>query len=394
MPQTHFEIADALDAADVHRFADARVTVVVPDLTRPIDYRRHVAPLLARLADAGAEVTVWAALGLHRPMTDDELAPLRAIAGEHGAELRQHDAHGDDLVELSDDVAHGRPGWPRLPSVYPQTLVDSDALVTVGTVEPHQYAGFSGGAKGVAIGCAGAETIGAMHGLDFLRRKGTRLGAVEENPFQKALWRLIDPLPPVWGLQIVPPTDDLDELTAFGPVGAAFEAATEGAKQRFFDPVDTPFDWLHLPVPDIKAVNFYQASRAATYVALAERPALRRGGTLIVEASCPEGMGDGDGERACAEALARGREALLEELRGDDEIETRGGQQRAYVIALALDRCEVALVGAPAIDVLEEVGIRQFETVEEAKETLGLEGRGETIADVFHAVPILAAGRE
>jgi nickel-dependent lactate racemase len=333
-------------------------------------------------------VTVVAGLGMHRAMSDDELAPLRDMADRLDIELVQHDARADDLVHFSDDIAEGRPGWPTLPATFNREVAEADRIVSVGTVEPHQYAGFSGGPKGVAIGCAGAETISAMHGLEFLRKDGTRLGATDENPFHKALWRLVDPLPSIWGLQIVPAADDLEEGYAFGPVGEAFDRASQAARGRFFREVDQPFDWLHLDVPDLKAVNFYQASRAATYVALAERPAIREGGALIVDAACPEGMGQGDGEVACAEALARGRDVLVDELQSDDTIETRGGQQRAYVIALTLARCDVALVGAPDIEALEPMGIPQFDTVEEAKDALDIDGRGERLEDVFHAVPV------
>jgi nickel-dependent lactate racemase len=390
MTQLDVDIDNALDSQSFDDFRDARVAVAVPDLTRPIDYRAHVGPLLDRLADCAARVTVVPGLGLHRAMSDDELAPLREIVDRLDIRLVQHDARDDDLRHVADDIAEGRPGWPTLPATFHREVAEADRIVSVGTVEPHQYAGFSGGPKGVAIGCAGAETIGAMHGLEFLREDGTRLGATDENPFHKALWRLVDPLPPLWGLQIVPASDDMEEGYAFGPVDEAFDRASRAARNRFFREVDEPFDWLHLAVPDIKAVNFYQASRAATYVALAARPAIREGGTLIVDAACPEGMGQGDGERACAEALARGREVLVDELRSDAPIETRGGQQRAYVVALTLARCDVALVGAPDIDALEPMGIPQFETVDAAKDALDVDGRGERIGDVFHAVPVLS----
>lgn len=375
---------------DADAFGGADVTVVVPDLTRPIDYAAHVGPLLDRLADAGAAVTVLAGIGLHRSMTQDEIAPLRECVDDVGGELLQHEASADDLVELDSDVSEGRPGWPTLPASFHPAVVAADAIVSVGTVEPHQYAGFSGGPKGVGIGCASERTIGAMHGLEFLRREGTRLGAVEENPFHAAIWRLVDPLPPIYGLQIVPPSGPASEQCAFGPIDDAFERAVEVAKSRFFRTLDGPQEWLHLPVSEGKASNFYQASRAATYAALAERSALADGATIVVEAACPEGMGTGAGERACAEALARGPDALLEELESDREIETRGGEQRAYVIAKSLARCDIALVGAPIIEVLDDAGIPQYESFDDAIRDLRFEGAGRTIEDVFHAVPQLA----
>jgi nickel-dependent lactate racemase len=380
-------VSDQLDSAT---FQGAQVCVVVPDRTRPIDYERHVGPLLEGLVEVGAEPTVLVALGLHRPASEEELAGLRSVAEPLDVPVDQHDAASDALIEVDPDVSEGRPGWPILPARFHPDVVDCDIILNVSTVEPHQYAGFSGGAKGVAIGCASRQTIGAMHGLDFLRDRGTRLGSTEGNPFHKALWRLVDDLPPLWGLQIVPSGADELPVAALGPIDEAFQEAAEAAHRRFFVPYETRYDWLHLPVPDEKAGNFYQASRAATYVALVSRPVVAEGGTLIVEASCPEGIGQGAGEQACGEAMERGREVLLEELRGDQEVETTGGQQRAYVIARTLAHCEVVLVGAPTIEPLEAMGIRQFDTVAEAKAQLGLDQQeGRRLDEVFHGVPIL-----
>jgi len=372
-------------------FADSAVTVVVPDRTRPIDYGEHVAPLLDRLVDAGAAPTVLAGIGLHRPMSEAEIAPLRRATDRLQVPLRQHDASADDLVELDPDVSQGRPGWPELPAEFHPAVAGADAIVTVGTVEPHQYAGFSGGAKGVGIGCASHRTIGAMHGLEFLRREGTRLGAVEGNPFHAATWRLVEPLPPIFGLQVIPASGPAPQRYAVGSIDEAYSRAIETARTRFFTTLDTPQEWLHLPVSEGKATNFYQASRAATYAALVERPALADGATIVVDAPCPEGIGTGAGERACARALSRGVSALLEELRGDEPVATEGGAQRAYVIAKTLDHYDLALVGAPAIDVLDAVGIPQFSDFEAALRELRFEGPGRTVEDIFHSVPRLAS---
>jgi nickel-dependent lactate racemase len=382
-------VVDALDDGfDPSTYADQRVAVVVPDHTRPIDYPEMVEPLVERLVEAGAEPFVFVGMGLHRPMRDEELQPLQDVVDRWQIELHQHDARGEAIETRIEDVADDEPDWPTLPARHPRMLSAVDLVVTVGTVEPHQYAGFSGGAKGLAIGCAGAETIGAMHGLEFLRLPGTRLGAIEGNPFQAVLWRLIESLGPIEALQIVPATASTPIDATFGPVRSAFDTAVSTARERFFEPVDTLYDWLHLPVSAGKGTNLYQASRAATYVALAERPAIAPGGTILVEAPCPEGIGVGFGERACAAAMRRGRDALIDELRSDRDVETEGGQQRAYVLARALERCSIAFVGAPELDELRAMGIEQFEIVSDARDALDLEGRGETITDVFHRVPV------
>ena len=336
-----------------------KTTVVVPDATRPIDYRELAAPL-AKLA---GEVTVLVGLGLHRPMSDAEVAPLAAACAQTGATLRQHDPA--TVVDA--------PSGARLAP----ELVQADRIVCVGVVEPHQYAGFSGGVKGAVIGCGSAETIARMHSLRMLRACGARVGWLDANPFQEELWRLAAGLPPIDGYFVVPGHPDV----VTGRVRPAFETAVSVARRLHFREIPDPVGSILLRVTDAKATNFYQASRAATYVALAQRPAIREGGTIYLEAACAEGIGRGAGELACAHAMSRGRAELLAELEADDPPETPGGAQRAYVLAMALRRADIVLVGAPEITELRALDILQ---IEKAPPT------DLVVADPFHAVPCLS----
>lgn len=363
--------------------AGVRVTVAFPDPTRPLDPEATLGPLVEHLAGA-AEVTVVVATGLHRGLTPEERAPLARVV--RGARLLEHDARGPELVRVAEDAG----GLGRaLPAVFHRAVVQADLLVLAGLVEPHQYAGFSGGIKTVAIGCAGAETIGRLHGLELLRAPGTALGVLEGNPFHAALWRLGAYLPPAFALQLVP--SDPPQVFA-GPAREAFTAAAAAADRACFFEVEAPWAWLHLVVPAAKAQSFYQASRAATYVALARPPALASGGAILLEASCPEGLGQGAGELAFAEALGRGRGALLAELAGTSDRALGGGEQRAFVLAKALEGCRLALVGAPPLPELLAFGVSQHATVPEALAALGASGPGARLDNVFHRVPRLAAG--
>lgn len=349
-------VESALASVDPSRWAGRRVLLAVPDATRPFD-PLLLGPLLAKLGRA--EVTVLVALGLHRRMTDDELAPLLAVCGD--VPVHQHDA-----ASTKDDLS------PRVTS--------ADAVICAGIVEPHQYAGFSGGVKTVAIGCASADAIGAMHSLALLRDPRTAIGSIDDNPFQAALWRRTEHLADVWALQVVP-----SGAAWFGPAREAFQAAVGVAERECFVDLPEPRAWLHLPVPPEKSQSFYQASRAATYVALHPRAAIAPGGALIVEAACPEGIGLGAGERAFAEALARGRATLLDEL-ATGARPLLGGEQRAYVLAKALDRARIVLVGARRMPELAAMGVEQVETLDAVERD---PSKGRTIDDVFSVVPRL-----
>ena len=378
------------EGLDSGAYAGKRVVVAIPDATRPLDLDATLAPTLEALSDAGARAQVLVALGLHRPMTAAEAAPALAICDRHGVPLIQHDAHGEDLVTRSEDVGLTPDADAPLPAVFHRAVAEAERIVALGTVEPHQYAGFSGGVKTLSIGCAGAATVGALHGLTYLRDPGTALGKVEGNPFRAALRRVAATLAPIEALQVVPGVDP-EKGTVFGEAVAAFDEASRVAAAALFAPQEREAAWAALRVPETKAASFYQASRAATYVALVDRPAIAQGGWLLVEAGCPEGIGEGAGEVACEAALGRGREALIGELRSGETRSLSGGEQRAFVIARALERGGIALVGAPPIPALAAVGVPQFGSRAEAIAGLGLEaGAGVVWDDVFHAVPRLA----
>lgn len=368
-----------------------RVAVIVPDATRPFDARSTLAPLLSFLARKGAKSSVIVALGLHRPMTAEESAELRVLSAAFSAPLIEHRAADPGaLRECGAAIPAYEDGrGPMLPKVFARAAVESDLIFVTGIVEPHQYAGYSGGAKSVVIGCGSKETISGMHGLHFLRDPAVQLGEAEKNPFQRAIARLAQDLPEMFALQIVPGTAGPrgGPYVSVGPWIEAYTAARKVAAATMFDPVAEPLDYAVLSVPAAKAKSFYQASRAATYVALIDRPAVRSGGLLVVDAACPEGIGEGDGERACRAAMMRGREVLLEELAGIRPAANGGGAQRAYLLARTLARNTLILSGCKEeLPELAAMGIRQVRSLSE----LTFVGKGQYFADPFLKVPRLS----
>lgn len=359
----------------------ARVTVVVPDATRPLDTPAVLDAILAQVAPAAASVTALVGLGLHRPLTEAERAPLAAAAARHGAALLEHQPMNPmALVTVCTNLGRGdRP----LPAVLHHAVLEAQVRIVVGLVEPHQYAGFSGGAKGVAVGCAGHATIAGLHSLELLRDPGTRIGNLDGNRFQALLQRIVAGLTDTYGVQVVPG----EPPQAFvGPLQAAFEAAVASARRALFSAHAARYPAVLARVPPAKAQSFYQASRAATYIAEVPDPVVEEGGAILVEAACPEGMGRGEGERAFAAACAEGQARLQATLAsGAGRIEP--GAQRAYVLARVLARFRLALVGAPPLPGLEALGVLQAPDVGAAAAALGLAAPPVELGDVFRRVP-------
>lgn len=270
-------------------------------------------------------------LGLHRPMADAELRHLAAFRPV------QHDP--DDAVPTAtvDGIAGSVSRW----------VAEAPFAVAVGVVELHQYAGVSGGHKAVAVGCGGRETIRALHARQRVLAPGVRMGCIDGNPFRAVIDELGRAARCRWALVWVPA---LGEWMFGSP-----ERVIRHALSRL-----EPWDWVErsapgivLTVPPAKAVSFYQASRAATYLSESPAPALDAGGTIVLRAACPEGLGSEAGFRRALSAHAPPWTPVLT---GPEPM--GAGAQRAVMIARLAQRYRLEVEGCDDPTPFEAVGIR------------------------------------
>jgi lactate racemase len=317
-----------------------RIVIAFTDATRYSPDHHLIPILLAELEACGVrrdDVTLLCATGLHRPMTGAER--LAKLGPELARSMRivDHDALGGDLVDLG--MIDG------MPVLVNRLCVEADLLLAAGVVEPHQYAGYSGGAKTVVIGCGGEATIQATHGAAMLDDPGTRLGAVEGNRFQAFVRAAGERIGLDYAINVL-----LDEHggTIEGAAGAprdVHDHLVARARSIYECEVEHPAHLAIAGVSEAKGTNLYQASRAATYLALADRTPLLPGAPIILPASIPEGAGEGTGERRFFEILAGASSpALLV-----DELRRAGfpaGAQRAYVLAKVLAAHPIIVAGS------------------------------------------------
>jgi nickel-dependent lactate racemase len=347
-------VADPVGPAPADVVApDDTVAVVVTDLTRATPDDVLVDVLLSELERAGVareQVTVVVGLGLHRPMTDDELA---AMLGDHADLAVNHDP--DDVVEV------GR--VDGVPVELNRRVAAADRVLSTGMVEPHQYAGFSGGGKTVAIGAGGEPLIRHTHGPEMLARDGVRLGRIDDNPFRAA----VDEAGEACGLEFClnvtrGPTGVLD--VAAGAPRRVVRALADSARAALSVDVDDGYDAVVAGVGAPKDATLYQATRAATYVVLGAGNPLRPNGRVVLPAALPEGAGEGTGERRFHERLsaADDADALYERLRDGYEP----GAQRAFVVARALRAHDIYVTNSDAPAVVEECLMTARPTVGDA----------------------------
>jgi nickel-dependent lactate racemase len=331
------------------------VTIVVTDVTRATPDDVLVAAMLDRLP--ACSVSILVGLGLHRPMTGAE---LREGLGAYADLATNHDP--DAAVEVG--TVDGLDGDTVPVRVHP-LVAEADRVLSTGMVEPHQYAGFSGGAKTVAIGAGDGSLIGYTHGPDVLSRPGVRLGRIEDNPFRAVVDRAGDAVGLDFSLNVTTGPDGVLGASAGRPravVADLAAVAREALSVSVSDTVDAAVAGVGAP----KDATLYQTTRAATYLLLGDRNPVRPGGRVITPARLTEGAGEGTGERRFYERLrtATDPDRLYEELRAGYDP----GAQRAFVLARALRAADLWITNSERPAVVEECLLHAADRVEDAIE--------------------------
>lgn len=356
--------------------------VVVPDQTRGFPTAAVLPVVLDLLEKAkvpARSVTVMAALGLHRGMTEEErAAALGAVAGR-GVGWAEHDARG-----AIRDLGTAPGGAPLRIA---EAVAAAKFVMSLGVVEPHQYAGFSGGWKTVGIGCAGEETIAWTHAPRFLDSPRCRPGLVDGNPFGEVVKENARRAGLKYVLNFVLGPRGGVVAAASGDPGVVHRLLSLRAKDAFALPVKTAADVVIAGVGAPKDANLYQATRAATNLLFGPLEAVKPGGTIILPVPCPEGVGRGAGEQRFAEALRKGAAALL----SDRNRTLLAGEQRAYMTAKVQATRKIVVAGSsiPPAD-LQAMGFGAAARVEDALKEVLARGakRLLVVARTLRAMPV------
>jgi nickel-dependent lactate racemase len=306
-----------------------RVVVVFPDLTRPMPNRTVLPPLLGLLERSGipdAAVTLLCATGTHRQATPSEMQELVGPAIVRRYAIVDHDSDGGDHLEV------GR--VDGTPILLQREYVEADVRIVTGFVEPHFFAGFSGGPKAVCPGIAATETILEAHHPRRIADAASTFVTREGNPVHDFVRAAVALAPPHLSVDVA--INRGRQITAVfaGPVEVAHDAACAFVGSSAVQSVGSPFDVVvstnggH-PLDR----NLYQAVKG---MAAAER-IVRQGGIIVMVAACGDGIPGGGG---FADVLSRARTA-------GDLIDAAGGPEldrwQAQVLGRVLQRAQVWL---------------------------------------------------
>ena len=285
---------------------DDTVAIVFSDITRPQPRRQMLPVLLEELIHVLPEnIVLINALGTHRPNTEEELIEMLGREIAKGYRIVQHNAWDKGNMVYLGPTSFGHETY--INSVY----MGARIKILTGFIEPHFFAGFSGGPKAVLPGLADERSVLGNHDAEMIGHPRATWGVTEGNPIWEEMREMAAKTEPTFLLNVT--LNKNKEITAVfaGDVWQAHAAGTAFARKSVMVPVPEPFDIVVTTNSGYPLdLNLYQAVKGMSAAALM----VKEGGSIIAAAECWDGIPD-HGEYKNILKMADSPQKLLEVIR-------------------------------------------------------------------------------
>ena len=342
--------------------------IIVNDATRPTPTARVLDVLARYLTDIKLKFIV--ATGIHRAPPEDE---LEYIFGPHLKVFRQkihiHDSRN------SDELVHIGTSKNGTPMYLNRLALDTHKIIIIGSVEPHYFAGYTGGRKALLPGIAGYETIEQNH-KHALKPEAMSL-ALEGNPVHEDMVDACEVLKnkEIFSIQVVLDIENRIYSASGGSLDGSFKKAVKKARDVFCVSTSFKTDIVVTAAPYPMDIDLYQSQKALENGKLA----LKDGGILILVSKCRTGVGDDVFVRLMEEASSPA-EAL-----GKIGDEYKLGYHKAAKIAETAMSAEIWAVTGLDPYILKSVFIRPVESLQTAvDEALKIKGSDSKVLFIPH----------
>lgn len=333
---------------------DQTVAISVCDVTRPMPSATVLPVVLEALSHVPADrIAIMIASGTHRATTRDELVEMLGADIVDRNRIVIHDAFDDAQLVSLGEVDGGVPVWLN------RTWTEADVRITTGFVEPHFFAGFSGGPKMVAPGLAGFRTIMRLHDAEMIGSPQARWGVIEGNPIHDGIRAIAARSGVDFSVDVAINRDRQITHVAAGELFAVHRAVRGVVKGNAMQAFTRPFDVVvttnsGYPLDQ----NLYQTVKGMSAAAQVVKP----DGTIVCASACADGYPD-HGEYLDILTRGDGPEALLEMInapghnRHDQwEVQVQAQIQRRADVLLKTDGLSAEQVRAAHLTPIDDVG--------------------------------------
>lgn len=259
--------------------------ILICDITRPVPNEMILRPVLEILEQAGIprhQILILVATGLHRPNGPEELVEMVGSSIHQNYRIENHDGQRLDEHSYLGVSPRGVPIW------IDTRYVQADLKITVGLIEPHLMAGFSGGRKLICPGIAALETVKVWHGPAFLENPRADCGILDGNPVHEENTWIGRKAGCDFIVNVVIDAQRRPLKFVAGDMESAFLEGVAFCRQVVVDTVPEPADIVVTSGAGYPLdTTFYQSVKGLT----GALPIVKPGGTIIIAASLTEGIG-------------------------------------------------------------------------------------------------------
>ena len=259
-----------------------KIAISVCDITRAQPREAMLRAVFEEMPGINPDdVTVLIATGTHRTNTRAELERMLGHDILANYTIINHDSRDESSLAYVGDTTSGAPIYLN------RKWLAADIHITTGFVEPHFFAGFSGGAKMVAPGLAGLKTVLVLHDAKRIGSPNATWGVIDGNPVQDDIREIARTTGVTFSIDVTLNRDQ--EITGVftGELFAEHRQACLFSKKSVMCPVDSLFDVVlttnsGYPLDQ----NLYQAVKGMSAAAKVIKP----GGTIVCAAECRDGL--------------------------------------------------------------------------------------------------------
>jgi nickel-dependent lactate racemase len=371
-------VQDALDNSfggiNLSDFSGVKsVGIAISDKTRPVPHQHLLPPLLEYLESLGIStqsIKLFVAVGTHTPMQTEEFSSILPESILKRYAVQSHDSTDSANLVYLGETSHGTPVWAN------KEFAGSELKIVVGNIEPHYFAGFSGGVKSAAIGLAGTETITRNHAL--LIHPDAQLGTYETNPTRQDIEEIGQKIGIHFALnailnqskQIVHVLSGDPRVVMEKGIPLSREVCQVGIGSKYSLIIASPGGYP-------KDINLYQSQKGLAHSALVTKP----GGTLVLIAACPEGSGS-----AHYEDWMHGKTSNEDVIKQFASEKFRIGPHKAFLIARVASQVRLLLYSGMSTDLSKSLLVDPITDLQQAIDLLTKELiPGERVGFLPHA---------